>query len=117
MVRRGAVLAGAAAVIAAVILLLIPLHGNGLSGNALAPSYSEWRLGWYAYAPLAAHATSSDLRAGGVQFPQDVVRERRQLAAAVAAAGALLMLAGWLWGRRFASRQSPDTPMEVGTNH
>jgi hypothetical protein len=98
MVRRAAVVSGCLALAAALALAFLPLHGNGVSGNAVAPTYGEF--GWAAYAPLPTHPSLADLRRAGVVVPQDVVNDRRRIVGAVAGLGAVLVLAGLLVRRR-----------------
>lgn len=78
--------------VAAVAVLLWPIHANGVTGNAVRPHYEDY--GWFAYAPTPEHPTTDDLRAGGVRVPQDVVAARRHLAAGIAAAGVVVTGAG-----------------------
>ncbi|HET7303538.1 MAG TPA: hypothetical protein VFJ12_03175 [Segeticoccus sp.] len=98
MVRRALVGLGALAVLAAGVLLLVPLRADGVSGNAISPRYSDF--GWFSYEPLPEHATIADLRAAGVRAPQDAVADRRREAAVTAAAGATLLGTGVLLHRR-----------------
>jgi hypothetical protein len=88
---------GAVGLLAALLLVLLPLHGNGLSGNALTPTYSDF--GWATYQPMPEHPTLDDFRRAGIEVPQDVVSGRRLLAGATAAVGAVLVLAGWTMRR------------------
>ena len=69
------------ALAAAVVVLLWPLHADGVSGNALSPHYHGF--GWYSYQPLPTDRplTLADLRHAGVRVPQDVVERRRRIAA------------------------------------
>jgi len=88
--RRIAPLLGLALVVAATVLMLWPLHANGLSGNAFQPHYKGF--GWYSYTPPPAHyLTAYFIDAGPT--PQDLVHDRRVLSAAIAAGGAVLVLA------------------------
>jgi hypothetical protein len=81
---------GVATAVAGVVLVLWPLHADGLRGNALLPRYSGF--GWYSYTPMPARVTMTDLRRAGVRTPYDVVDERRRLAGGIVAGG--LVLAG-----------------------
>ena len=40
--RRLSLLIGLALLVAAVVLMLLPLHANGVSGNALQPHYTQF---------------------------------------------------------------------------
>jgi hypothetical protein len=79
---------GPALIVAAAVLMLWPLHANGVSGNAIRPHVHDF--GWYSYIALPAHPTHADFVRAGVTPPQDVVHDRRWLAAEVAGAGAIL---------------------------
>ena len=103
--RRLVAVLGLALLIAAAVLMLWPLHANGVHGNALQPHYSGF--GWYAYTSLPAQPTHADFVRAGITVPQDVVHDRRILAAAVAAAGAVALLGAALI-RPAASRQRRD---------
>jgi len=92
MTQRVSALALAlAGVVAGLVIALWPLHANGVTGNALVPRYHDF--GWYAYQPMPEHVTVAELRRAGVRVPQDVVEQRRRLAASLAAAGLILGLA------------------------
>jgi hypothetical protein len=90
-------------IVAAVAVLVWPLHANGVTGSALMPKYSHY-LAFSSSQPIPDHATNADLRRAGVRVPSDVVWHRRHiaiwiLAGAIAdgAIGAALALA---WQRR-----------------
>jgi hypothetical protein len=91
-------LPGVMVVTGAAVLLLWPLHANGLSGTAARPHYSAF--GWAGYAPLPTHPTPAVLREAGVTLPSDVVVTRRRQAAAVGGAGLALAAAGVVAARR-----------------
>src|SRR4051794_38854428 len=78
---------GSTAIVVSVVLLLLPLHGSGLSGNALRPHYSSFGFGLEAEHPLPATPTRAQMRAAGVVFPQDVVNDRRHLCEGLALGG------------------------------
>lgn len=84
----------------AALLALLPMRGNGLSGNAVLPHYGTF--GWYVASsqPVPAHPTPADLRRLGVRFPQDLVRSRRYLVGAVGATGLAATAVGLLIRRR-----------------
>jgi len=88
--RRITLLLGLALLVAAAVLMLWPLHANGVSGNALRPHYSGF--GWYSYVSLPPHPTHADFVRAGITVPQDVVHDRRVLSAAIGAGGAVLLL-------------------------
>jgi len=92
--RRLVAVLGLALLAAAVAVMLWPLHANGVSGNAFQPHYSDF--GRYSYVSLPAHPTHADFVRAGITVPQDVVRDRRLLAAAVAGAGLVLLIAAAL---------------------
>src|SRR3954465_6563395 len=94
---------GATAIAAAVVLLLLPLHGSGLTGNALRPHYGSFEFGVATEQPLPVHPTRAQMRSAGVVFPQDVVNDRRHLCEAVALGGAVLLGCAWL-ARRARAR-------------
>jgi hypothetical protein len=100
-VRRRLALLPAALAVAAAAVLLWPLDANGVTGNALRPDYRHF--GWFAYAPIPEHPTTDDLRDAGVRVPQDVVDDRRHLAAALGATG-LALACGGLVVRRAVRR-------------
>jgi hypothetical protein len=89
VVRRAGLVAALGLLAAALALVLWPMHGNGLSGNALRPHYSSF--GWYSYVAMPQHPTHEDFLRAGITMPQDVVRDRRILAAIVAATGVMLL--------------------------
>jgi hypothetical protein len=80
----------------ALVVLLWPLHANGVSGTALLPRYHDF--GWVAYdgpsLPADRPLTLDDLRHAGVRVPQDVVERRRRIAA-VEFAAVLVVVLGW----------------------
>lgn len=90
MLRRVVLGSGLAAIVVALGLMVAPIRADGVSGNAIAPRYTDF--GWFAYEPLPDHPTSDDLRSAGVRVPQDAVAERRRESAAIAAAGLALLL-------------------------
>lgn len=98
MVRRAFLAAGTAALLAAIILSLVPIGADGVSGNAIRPRYTD--VGWFSYAPLPAHPTFAELREAGVRVPQDAVADRRLAIAVIACAGVASLSAGVLTGRR-----------------
>jgi hypothetical protein len=103
VLRRGMVGAGALAMGAAVVLVLLPLHHAGVSGNAAWPTYTSF--GWFAYSPLPEHSTPDELRAAGahvsyVDGSHHAVRQRRRIAGIVGGAGVALIAGGLLFGRR-----------------
>jgi hypothetical protein len=98
---------GLLAIISALAVLLWPLHTPGGGGNALAPRYHGF--GWAGNSPTAlpASPSRSELRSLGVVFPQDVVRQRREAAGALAVGGTAAVLGGaWLISRH---RPTPKT--------
>lgn len=97
-VGRGAVGAGLAGISAACVLALLPMTGNGVTGNAVHPHYGDF--GWSAYAPVPDNPTAADLRAAGVRLPQDRVARRRQVAATAGALGVALCAGGAAARRR-----------------
>ena len=98
MLRRVLLGCGVAAIALALGLMVAPITASGVSGNAFAPKYIGF--GWFAYEPLPAHPTTSDLRSAGVRVPQDAVAGRRRAAAIIGTAGLAALLAGVLVGRR-----------------
>jgi hypothetical protein len=93
LAARVALVVGGLVLLAALVPALLPLHASGVSGNALSPVYSDF--GWSTYQPMPEHPTLDDFRRAGIEVPQDVVSDRRRLAGALAAVGAVLVLAGW----------------------
>jgi hypothetical protein len=82
---------------AALAVLLWPVSGPGVSGNALRPHYSrEFAFGVSASAPLPDHPTAKDLRRAGIVLPKDRVADRRRQAAEAFAAGLIVTLSGLL---------------------
>jgi len=84
----GVPIAGCLCLIAGVVVMLWPIHGEGVTGTAVKPHYSDF--GAFSYQPLPATATVRDLRRAGVSVPHDLVRRRRRAAAAVGILGASL---------------------------
>ena len=87
--RRAVLLTGVAGLVAAAALAVWPLSADGAAGNALRPQYGSF--GWTAYAPLPEDASLDDLRAAGVDLPQDVVAGRRTAVAGLGLAGVVLV--------------------------
>lgn len=88
-----ALFGGLALVAVAVAMMLWPLHGNGLGGNALRPNYLSG--GWVAYAPLQdGEVGTEQLRAILRAESEPIVDERRRQAGSVAGVGALLGVLG-----------------------
>lgn len=98
MVLRGLIAAGVLALVGAVVLMLVPVRADGVSGNAIAPRYSSF--GWFSYRPVPQDATIADLRRAGVRVPQDAVADRRSQAAATAVGGVVSLGAGLVLVRR-----------------
>ena len=92
--RRSAALLGLALLAAAVVLMLWPLHANGVHGNALRPHYSDF--GWYSTVAMPPHPTHADFVRAGITVPQDVVRDRWVLSGAIAGAGTVLLVSAAL---------------------
>lgn len=90
--------AGLAGLAAALLLLVVPVSGAGLSGPALHPHAGAF--GWYAYSPLPTDPTDAQLRAAGVRTPSAVLDHRRRKAAEAAASAVGLLGAGLLVRRR-----------------
>ena len=88
--RRVLAVLGLAALAAAIVVMLWPIHANGVHGNAFQPHYTSF--GVEAYAPLPMHPTHADYVRLGITPPHDVVRDRRIEAAGTAAAGVVLLL-------------------------
>ena len=103
--RRTAVLTGIASLLAAAVLALLPLTADGVSGNALRPEYGS--SGWFAYAPLPPEPTLDELRAAGVELPQDAVARRRGGVAVLGLAGVVLLGVGTLRRGSGPRRRSP----------
>ena len=83
---------GIAALITAGVLMLWPIHANGVSGNAMQPHYRQFSL--EADQPLPAHPTRADFVRLGLTWPHDIVNDRRAWAAITAGSGfALICLA------------------------
>jgi hypothetical protein len=91
---RSCVLAGIGSVLAACIVMLWPLHANGVSDMALRPHYNEY-FSFTTYEQLPDHPTNDDLRHAGVRRPVDVVWRRRHIAEILAGTGVVLAAAGW----------------------
>lgn len=96
--RRIALLLGLPLLVAAAMLMLWPLHDTGVSGNAFRPHYTSF--GVEAYTPMPTHPTRADFVKLGIAWPHDVVHDRRVLSAAIAAGGAVLLLAGLVLRQR-----------------
>jgi hypothetical protein len=95
MVGRSCLLIGVGLILAACILLLWPLHANGVSGSDLRPHYSRY-FGFNTSVLLPSNPTHDDLRRAGVRLPVDVVWHRRHIAEAMAGSGGLvLLIATW----------------------
>lgn len=92
--------AGLLALVAAVALALLPMHGNGLAGNAVRPRYGPFGFYTVSSQPVPAHPTSAELRRLGVTLPEDLVRSRRFLAGSVGATGVAATALGLLLWRR-----------------
>jgi hypothetical protein len=75
-----------------------PMHGNGVSGTALRPHYSDF--GWFAYAPLPENPSTADLRKAGVAVPEDVVSHRRHVASGFGLVGLALVGGSYVRLRR-----------------
>ena len=95
---RAALVLGALGLVAALALVLWPLHDPGVTGSPLTPHYRAF--GWSGYAPLPAHPTLDDFRRDGISLPQDTVHTRRLWAGSVAAGSVLVLAASWLGMRR-----------------
>jgi len=89
---------GLLAVAAAGALLLWPVNGNGVSGNALRPHYSD--TGWFAYVPAPTDPSKADLREASVALPEDVVTQRRRLAGGIGVVGLVLVATSYRIRRR-----------------
>lgn len=100
--RRVLAVLGLALLVAAAVLMLWPIHSNGVHGNALQPRYTSF--GVEAYAPLPAHPTHADFVRLGITPPHDVVHDRRVLSAGIAGGGLVLLLSAAL----IPSRESRD---------
>ena len=99
LARRVAVTLGLALIVAAAVLMVWPLHANGVRGNALQPRYTSF--GWYSYAAVPARPTHADFIRAGITVPQDVVHDRRVLSAELAGGGVVLLIgAGIAFARR-----------------
>jgi hypothetical protein len=94
---------GVTALAVALALALLPLHGDGLGGNAIAPRYSKY-VGFYSYAPLPSHPTKADFRSAGITLPRDRVADRRRDAETLAAVGILVVGIGVTLVRRTRQR-------------
>jgi hypothetical protein len=94
---------GIAGVVIAGVVLLWPLHANGVSGSALRPHYRSFGFALVTGGPLPRHVTVAYLRSAGVRLPQDVVDHRREIAYALVGTGLVVAVGGavtWLIGRR-----------------
>lgn len=102
--------AGFAAVVVGVVLFLWPLHGSGLSGNAIRPHYRPF--GWVTTSPVPAHPSLDDLRRAGVAIPQDIVNRRSRIAGIVTGlivAGLTLVCSSRTWRMWTATRRRRAT--------
>jgi hypothetical protein len=57
VLRRLPLIGGLGLLAAAAVLVLLPMHGNGLSGSAVQPQYGAYY--WASYQPLPAHPTTA----------------------------------------------------------
>jgi hypothetical protein len=96
--RRVAASLGLLLLAGAAVLMLWPIHANGVSGNAFRPHYKSY--GVEAYSPLPAHPIRADFVSRGISWPPDTVHNRRILAAGTAAGGVVLGLAAVAHRRR-----------------
>ena len=114
MKRVGIALAVGAVVvlIMACVVLIWPIHGNGVRGSALLPRYSDF--GFVTEQPLPDHASTADLRRAGIRLPQDIVWHRRHVAfgllAGAVAAGAVGSTLLIVKRRREANPRSTNAP-------
>jgi hypothetical protein len=81
---------GAAALLAGLALLLVPIHGNGVTGTAVHPRYGEF--GFSTYRSLPEHFTVADLHRIGIRTPGQVVHDRRLYSTTAIAAGLLILV-------------------------
>jgi hypothetical protein len=100
VLSRLAISGGLLVLATAAVLAIVSMRGNGLAGNAVRPQYRAYYVGVASYQPLPAHPTSADLRRRSVTIPQDLVRSRRYLVAAVGVTGAAATALGLLVRRR-----------------
>lgn len=95
---------GALVVLAAVVLALLPLHHEGVSGNAIRPRYREF--GWFAYGPISEHATAGQHSSAATSAPtyaagsRHAVTHRREVVGVLGGAGVVLVAGGLLARRR-----------------
>lgn len=95
-----AIALGVIGVVAGLVIALLPLHANGVSGNAFTPQYRSFAFAFNADSPAPPHPSRDYLRSQGVRLPQDVVADRRSEAQWTASAGAAIVLAGFIALRR-----------------
>lgn|GEM_PF-5035009 len=112
VLRRLPLTGGLGLLAAAAVLVLLPMHGNGLSGSAVQPQYGAYY--WASYQPLPAHPTTAELRRAGLQLPQDLVSSRRYMAAAVGATGVAATALGLLVRRRPDGTGKPKGELWAG---
>lgn len=94
---RALVVADALLLVGAAALMLWPLHGNGLGGNAIRPD--DAAVGWTSYTP-PENLSSTEVAALIHAHSEPPVERRRQQAGSVAALGALLTVLGVAVTRR-----------------
>jgi hypothetical protein len=83
---------GFVAILSAAVMVVWPLHANGVSGSALVPHYKDF--GFQSYVSLPRYASLADLRRAGLPLPQDAVAHRRDLVYWVLGCGIALAAAG-----------------------
>jgi hypothetical protein len=92
-------LVGVLGVLGGLVVALWPIHANGVSGNALSPSYAR-EIGFESYVALPEHPTAKDFAAAGLRLPAEVVSQRRHNAEAIALIGLVFGAAGLVLSRR-----------------
>jgi hypothetical protein len=102
---------GVVALVVALALTLWPLHGNGVSGNILAPRYSK-DVFFSSYTPLPAHPTKAELRQAGITLPRDVVNGRREDAETLAITGVFVVGLGLALRRNARRPRMPASPAD-----